>query len=415
MNARPPRTLLGALVFALAATACLPGPGSSGPQPVACGEPCVVGQRRCDPGGGSVVQECQFNVDGTGCFGHVQLEDCAAEGGACVPGREGEAECVVPTCAPTACVVGEAECVDEGTRRECVADASDPLGCGVLEERACAGDEVCEGGACVADCEAECVVGERVCAPDGALIECVDLEPTVGRACSELQTVEDCAAQPGGVCDAVAVACAMNGCPAQGLSECLPEGRRRECVAGPGGVLEWQAAQACTASQECIDGRCLCDDACDAVGDTRCADDGASILECVMEDGCLVERAQQACPEPTTCRANGDGDAECQCPEVVPGVSQDGMGCDPNGQDWSCQAPGETVRCLDVGACRVWQFTDECPDFSSGFECRPNGQLARCSPQTGFNGETCHRIEVRNCLLGRTCQADGMGGFACLL
>ena len=391
------------------ATGCLTPPDSTSVPPVECGEPCNVDELRCDPEGSGAIEICRFNIDGTGCFGFETVEECGGQGGTCE-----DAECVFPQCPDTACTVGETTCAGDQALSVCEADPSDPLGCGALVERACGAGEVCVEGVCQADCELECTVGTRTCSPQGTLIECVAIELDTEQECSVFRVIEECAAVEGGVCDTVALECTTDMCTLD-ERDCLPDGTPRRCEEVPGGALDWVDQDACTGSQLCIDGECLCDNACDTLGEVRCADDGKSIVECQMVDGCRTEVAIQTCDGPTVCQDGGDGALICDCPEVDPMVRDVGAPCFENNPRSGCTAQGETRRCSPVSGytCFVWTDDTKCSAASGGYECRSNNEVRRCVVLDDPSGTSCFLSTTRACVFGQVCVEDGMGGADC--
>jgi hypothetical protein len=359
------------------------------------------------------VEECVFNIGGTGCFGHELVEDCSAGGGLCAEDAPGGPRCDYPSCPEDACTPGQGECVDEDTARVCEVDASDPLGCGVATERDCRADEVCDQGACRLDCARECEVGARLCTPAGDLLECVAIEESGDQGCSAYQVLERCGDTAGGVCDTTADACTVGEC-AVGGRECTPEGAPRECVSSPGGTPQWQPLDACTASQECVDGACLCDDECDDEGASSCDPDADRVLECARVDGCLVERVVDSCEGATVCGQGDGGAAACVCPEVDPNVREVDAGCVPDSPRYTCAANGDALWCRQDDGCWVWRVDSRCSSASGGYECRANNEVRVCSELNETNAATCYYTTFRVCLFGETCQEDGMGGAGCM-
>jgi len=133
---------------------------------VECGTSCTQGARRC--GANGATESCQ--LDANGCTGWVATGQCDVAGG-----ERCETGACIPPC-HDACTEGAAQCAS-GRPQMC---QRAPTGCTVWrDEAACAGGELCVGGACRVECSADefehCPPGfectgttdGRVCLPGG--------------------------------------------------------------------------------------------------------------------------------------------------------------------------------------------------------------------------------------------------------
>ena len=100
--------------------------------------------------------------------------------------------------------------------RVCEDDALDERGCGEDVVVACDDGEACLAGACVEstscpDVGVECSDGDRTCAADDVLLECVLYARDGGGSCARFEPLADCA-ELGGVCDRPTRSCQIATC-----------------------------------------------------------------------------------------------------------------------------------------------------------------------------------------------------------
>jgi hypothetical protein len=121
-------------------------------------------------------------------------------------------------------------------------------GClGLSAPQACPSGDVCSGGACAGQCTNQCAVGAKRCGGSG--VELCSLQPS---GCTDWGAPTSCG---GGQ------SCADGGCPGctdactAGTTSCVSSGSQQTCQLGPSGCLQW-VTQACSANQQCVQGRC---------------------------------------------------------------------------------------------------------------------------------------------------------------
>lgn len=245
------------------------------PGPDECSDLCQPGTYQCDSSGQS--SECaDFNNDG--CFELGSPVSCQA-GETC---DQATGQCKAQTCQDM-CQAGEARC--EG---ELISSCrTGPEGCLVYGPgKDCPESKVCMAGDCVerASCEDECIVGEKLCAPDGTPRVCKD-------------TNND-------------------------------------------GCVEFSDEAACQGGTECRSGECVSTSACQDVctsGQRAC--DGNQIKTCrdTDNDGCVEFDVPQDCPNAGETCAQQGGAAACKAPPmsgkvVINEVFYDALSADVDAQ-----------------------------------------------------------------------------------
>jgi hypothetical protein len=104
------------------------------------------------------------------------------------------------------------------------------------------------------------------------------------------------------------------------------------CAEDADGCLAWEVGETCGALQRCDAAARVCDDDCDAAGDTQCR--GDTIQTCTTDtDGCL------GWTDGTDCSAED--------PPQTCGESIEGAVCGPDCDD-ACPAAGDTRCSADV-------------------------------------------------------------------
>lgn len=249
-----------------------------------------------------------------------------------------------------ACTAGAKQCSGNGVQT-CQKGSN---GCTAWSSvSACASNQKCENGACVASCSNACAEGAKQCSGNG-----VQTCQKGSNGCTVWSSPVDCGSQ---VCDKGAcVTTCTNGCEADGMRECSGDGYR-VCGEHDGdGCLEWSEVTACSDTQVCVNGACSalstdCSDECQA-GEGKCDADGARACGQYDDDACLEWPA-----EPQVC---GDGY-----------VCMDGI-CQENEGSWSGDIEGIPAECLteidgrpstiidDMDPCFVREVSDRWSELS---------------------------------------------------
>jgi hypothetical protein len=186
------------------------------------------------------------------------------------------------------------------------------------------------------------------------------------------------------------------------------------CEEGVDGVLGWRPLQRCGANQACVEGECLCDDECAEEGASRCSDDGA-VVECREVGGCLREVEGVTCEGGDVCVADADdGQPGCACPPVDAGAPAAGAGCVPNSPEFTCEAPGVTLRCVELDGCPVWERDDTCTGPSTGYACQSSSAIRVCFERKNSADEVCYHPAVQVCPGMSSCAEVGAGRYDCL-
>jgi hypothetical protein len=258
--------------------ACVPNTGEMSNE-------CEPGTARCNVLGQAEI--CgDFNDDGFFEFGNAIT---CEEGRVCDPM---EGSCVKNTC-EDACAEGATSCEGDLVRA-CVRGGSGCLKPGPAKD--CPAGEACMGDKCVARtmCEDECVMGERVCGPDGT---------------------------------------------------------PRVCEDGDGdGCVEFVSKPACAANSVCESGECIsrdtCKDTCTA-GDKICVGSALSTCRDTDADGCVEFDGGVACAGAGQTCQSGAGGAACAAPPMTGKVVINELFYDPLGDDVVDKGtPGQYSSCF---------------------------------------------------------------------
>ena len=394
-------TALCALVLGCSGTTTDEG-GGSGSAPDAS----ATGSTSGDPTG-AATSLCASDLacpSGKSCIGgSCQDDPCLAASPVCTTadGSEG---------------VGRGVCVPDGS-----GDVADPC-----DGAACAADETCFGGSCVAGCypTSTAACSGIVCGTDEhcdpATERCVETDPDgAGLDCPE-GTVGHCeCAPPMTMPDTPSPSDTTTDCPG-GCSA----GQR--CVSGEC-VEDLCAGVTCTGTSACVNGECV--DTCDCPGG-GCPEGSRCVFgECVCEDTCPDEdvavcgqpdgcggTCKGMCPDGQRCRRDGEEDGpgdlwfcECipNCDEEAPCGGPDGCGgvcdsgkCDDPGtycndaicvclpdcpRDAPCGGPDGCGGSCERGACPAGEFCDD-----GVCQCEPDCDTAACGGPDGCGG-TCRR------------------------
>ena len=265
----------------------------------ACKNLCQEGDRKCRNSGAFEV--CVRDDDG--CLDYASPQECSSElvceRGRCVD--ETDEGCV------DLCDSGEFQCTQDGRSQRCV--DTDDDGCLEFDEPvACQGEETCslDSGKCVVtSCEDECTLGASTC--EGDLVRTCKPGPL---GCSVYTPARDC--PDGEVCSGDACAVVAN-CEDEciaGEKLCGPSGVPRLCSDGNADTcVEFVDQTACASGQACVSGACVsaqtCQDLCVA-GAKSCTGNQISSCRDTDGDGCLEFDLPQDCPDAAqTCDASG--------------------------------------------------------------------------------------------------------------
>jgi hypothetical protein len=251
-------------------------------------ELCKSGE--CKPNTGEMSNECEPGTARCNVLGQAEVcgdfnDDNFFEFGNAITCEEGrvcdpaQGACVLSACKDTCDAEGATAC--EGDLIwTCVRGGNGCLKPGPSKD--CAAGKVCVGGECVPRtmCEDECVLGERVCGPDGTPRVCEDGD--------------------------------SDGCVEFVIKPACSEGRRCE-------------------SGACV-GRDTCRDTCTA-GSTVCVGNALSTCRDTDADGCVEFAPPAACPNAgQTCRSDG-ATARCAEPPMTGKVVINEIFYDPLGDD----------------------------------------------------------------------------------
>lgn len=208
-------------------------------------------------------------------------------------------------------------------------------------------------------CTNACVLGARVCAPLGDLVQtCVEN----GAGCAVYDsgvacpTGERCEA---GECVAQTTPC-ENDCPSDGLATCVLGAVRTCGQFDSDSCLDLSPAQACAAGQACVDGACVesCETECSQVGATQCAALVGDAVETCQDlgRGCLRWSDPVSCATGERCDTGTCVEATTPCTD-------------------ECSTSGESV--CESGAVRTCgqHDSDSCLELNSGTPC---GSLEVC-------------------------------------
>lgn len=337
--------------------------GDADPLRLDDGRPCEPGERRC-------VARATQTCGPDGLWGVPQ--GC----------RSGEG-CAEGVCALACqgCTVGEQRCAPEGLQR-CVAAEG---GCGAWSPpEACGEGGRCIEGVCVTDCPAACEPGSRRCLGADAYNICV------GGACPEWAPAEQC--PPGEVCSGGL--CADPGaCTDQcqdGARGCLDAETEVRCVqVDPAACLDWGEPTTCPERTRCRAGsgcvEACVDEGCVA-GSWRCTDGGRQ--RCVVvEPGCHLWGAIEACVGGTTCEDGACVEAACE-DTCLEGQRRCGE--------------GGVETCVRDADCTLWSDAVACPGDT---QCAGAGECGVCAPDA-TESRPCGNCGTQT----RTCGADGQWG-----
>ena len=313
-------------------------------------------------------------------------------------------------CEPLSVFCGEGatevvQCNADGSGTRIVSTCDAPTSCVVVGDKA-----ECR------DASAACEPGQVACAQDGsAIVEC--------KTTGDGTFVQ----QPCGAASSCQVVDGAPTCVAAGGSLCQPG--ERACADDAGSVLQcsadgtaWETSSSCADGTSCVvtDGAPACEaegpgPSC-TPGETKCADDGASVLQC-SADGSAWETSSD-CTDGTSCVVT-DGAPACEAegpgPSCTPGETKcadDGasvLQCSADGSAWETSSD-----CTDGTSCVVTDGAPACEAEGPGPSCTPGetkcgpdgGSVVGCAPD-GLAWDT-----VVTCLAGETC-ADGAEGPAC--
>lgn len=291
-------------------------------------------------------------------------------------------EAVDPTC-PRSCVLGERQCGQEIAVVVCV---EGPDGCPEWSEPVvCPDESACLDGACQLGCRHACAPDEVGCA-NGGLQRCVES----GDGCRAWSDPEAC--PDGETCDEGQ--CVSAGCAdrcALGTTECVADGLRT-CEATEA-CTDWSAPSPCPDDQACVDDACVvrCTDDC-VPNARRCEADG--FAQCVPGgDGCLRWSPVEACGAAERC---DDGACVPEATECTDGCADDGaLICEGDGfrrcgqyDPDPCLELSDLVACAELQVCRDGACVASCED-----ECVADA--ARCR---GDQPETCGNFDADPCL-----------------
>ena len=165
----------------------------------------------------------------------------------------------------------------------------------------------------------------------------------------------------------------LNPCTTLGEVRCADDGTGiEECLQNSGGCLLWDDGDQCDDFETCSDAsgepECVCDDACDAEGDTQCSRD--IVQSCAVDrDGCLYWDDEEDCSESSmTCEVLA-GTAQCS------GCSNE---CDVEGDS---QCEGEVIQSCEIGAdgCLEWIDGTDCGSLDPSQFCDDTEDAALCT------------------------------------
>lgn len=290
-----------------------------------CSSRCVEGEVSCLNSGAFVT----CSLQSSGCFDFSGEVKCSAEelckAGECKP-NTGEMS--------NECEPGTARCNALGQAEVC-GDFDDNSFFEFGNAITCEEGRVCdpEQGACIKNvCEDTCVEGATSC-EDGLIRTCV----RGGTGCLKDGPAKDCPA--GEVCmgtDCVALTMCEDEC-VLGEKVCGPDGTPRVCEDGDAdGCVEFVSKPACGANSACDSGECVsrdtCRDACIA-DNKQCVGNDISTCRDTDGDGCVEYDNAAACPNAgQTCQVNGSS-AACAAPPMTGKVVINELFYDPLGDD----------------------------------------------------------------------------------
>ncbi len=335
-----------------------------------CMDECGEGTSRCSPGGPG-RQDCgQFDADD--CFDWSEVRNCG-DGQSCSNGV-----CTLIEDCANECAEGTVQCTDGNRARvECGnTDADDCLELGPPIR--CGDDEICSGGECqLADmCEDECVEGGLRCAMGGF------------QACGQVAdcwlwgAIEACAVEEGCV-DGQCVANVVDECPGEGTVRCEGDAVVECGYFDADAALDWSLPRNCEDDETCSNGVCnaidQCENECDDAGVLRCQGGGIQQCDDFDADDCLDWGPIQPCGMGESCN-----DGVCDLVEAC--VDECGLGdaeCGPGG----VRGCGD----FDVDDCLDWSAPTPCADNAEcmGGACIPNnvedqpGELEFIDPPAG--------------------------------
>jgi Stigma-specific protein, Stig1 len=425
----------------------------------ACGGACVDTQSSADHCGacGTVCARTQVCVAGqcqigcpmgqTACNGRcVDLQTDRASCGACGTACAAGLVCSMGRCT-LECGAGLAQCggggdggADAGGVRFCTNPQTDRANCGACGN-ACAAGQICERGACVANCPAgqlacggicadvqsdalncgacgrACASGEA-CVAGACQVRCPTGQAVCAGRCADLQTDRGNCGVCGTVCDNGEV-CSMGTCGltcGQGLTTCTPMNGPRACA-----NLQTDRANcgacgtACGAGQVCERGACVL--SC-PMGQTACGglctdtqSDRANCGACGNPCGAGQVCAMGTCA--TSCQAGAQN-----CSGTCRNTSTDVAACGACGN--ACPTPTNGAAFCANGACGIScnrGFGDCDGNAMNGCETSLDA-LTNC----GGCGVRCNFANARGscvssgCALGAcnlgfaNCDSDGMNG-----
>lgn len=182
----------------------------------------------------------------------------------------------------------------------------------------------------------------------------------------------------------------LNPCETLGDVRCAEDGTGvEECGQNSDGCLLWNDEDLCDDFEVCSDAsgepECVCDNGCDAEGDTQCADDVVQVCA-VDRDGCFYWDDEEDCSETSmTCEVL-DGAALCS------GCSNE---CETE-DDSQCE--GEVIQTCEVGA-------DGCLEWVDGTDCASLVPVQFCDDTD--DAALCTNECVDRCLAADDTQCDG--------
>ncbi len=219
----------------------------------------------------------------------------------------------------------------------------------------CAAGQTCDLGVCTVDCSDDCAVADRECY-DSGYRSCGYHDAD---SCLDWSAVTDC--QDWEICDKDTVTCVPNcsdDCAANGDRRCASSTTYETCGEwDTDPCRDWGILASCAGGEVCVNGACVenCKNECDPQGSRMCQDN--SYLVCGQYDGdsCLEWGAPIACQADEFC-SNGQCASTCS-DECV----QDQRECFGGGFRL-CGEVGDGDDCLDwlaVTACEAWQICDQ--------------------------------------------------------